>query len=236
MNSKRAIVALAIVALLMVGVAAVSADPQRPWPGQHDVRAAAVQAALAETGMTRLELAAALQDGGTLAEVVTAAGGDVQAVIDAAVAAGQARIDTALANGRITEAQAASLSADLTAAVTAALNGEDGPQWVGVGRVRLGAMRLLIDGVAEATGLTPREIRREWRDGQSLTAIVEANGGDAQAVLNAAVNAATERIDAAVADGAMAQSQADLLLPQLTERLSEAMNAVHTPRRVRGAV
>jgi hypothetical protein len=236
MNIRRGLIGFAVVAVLIVSVAAVSADPQRPWPGERDVRAAAWQAALDETGMTRVELAAALSDGSTLADVVTAAGGDVQAVIVAAVATGQARIDAALANGRITDAQAASLSADLTAAVTAALNGEDGPNWVGSGRVRHGAQHLLIDSVAEATGLTPREIRQARRDGQSLNAMVEANGGDAQAVLNAAVNAATARIEAAVAEGAMAQSQADLLLPKLTERLSEAMNALPAPRSARGAV
>ncbi|HYO89952.1 MAG TPA: hypothetical protein VER79_14990 [Candidatus Limnocylindrales bacterium] len=236
MHAKRWILVAALIAVLLVGVAAVSAGPQRQEGREGGLIAAALEAAIAETGMNRTEIVTAVRAGSTLAEVVTNAGGDVQVVIDAAVAAGQARIDTALANGRVTDAQVAALSADLVSGVTAAVNGEAGPRWVGRQPVRIAAARVLVNTVSEATGLTARDVVVQWRSGRSLGEIASANGSSSEALLDAAVTAATERIDAAVADGSMTQSQADLLLGSLTDRFTEALNAVHTPRQVRGAV
>ncbi len=237
MNAKRWMLVAVAIVVLAVGVAAVSADPQRPLRNnERDLIAAALAAAVTETGMDRAELVAAIREGNTLAEVVMNAGGDIQVVIDAAVAAGQEKIDTALANGRITEEQAAALSTDLAAGITSAVNGESGPRWVGSAPIRIASARVLVSAVADATGMTAREVVEQWRDGQSLSEIAAANGSSEAAVLDAAVASATERIEAAVADGTMAQSQADVLLGSLAERFTEALNAVHTPRQIRGAV
>lgn len=236
MNVKRIGMMLVLVALLAVGAAAVAADPARPAGGERPATAAAIEAAAAETGQTRAEVVAALRGGSTLADVVTDAGGDVQAVIDAAVSAGQERIDAALADGRITDEQAATLGDELVAGVTAAVNGESGPRWIGARAVRISAERILLQETADATGLTTREVRQAWRSGQSLAEIAATNGSSREAVLASALATATERIDAAVADGRMTQTQADVLLTALPDRFSTALDAVHTPRGVRGAI
>jgi hypothetical protein len=229
MNVKKLSAAVALGAVLTVGAVAVSADPGHPGRGgrgDRPVIAAAVQAAADQTGLTVEELAAGLQDGSTLAEVVTAAGGDVQAVIDAAVAAGQIRIDEALAAGRITAEQAATLTQELVDGITAAVNGEIGPRWMGRGALRVAGARELVSVVADATGLTAQEVAQQWRDGSTLNDIATANGADPAAIIETAVADATERVNQAVANGRMTQTQADLGLESLSERFTEAMNAV----------
>lgn len=77
---------------------------------------------------------------------------------------------------------------------------------------------------------------REWRGGQPLAGIAVANGSSREAVLTSALAAAAERINAAMTGGRMGQAQADLLRSALPDRFSAAMDAIHTPRRVRGTI
>ena len=235
MNMKKLSVALAVGAVLVVGAVGVSADPGHPGRGgfggrgDRPVVAAVIQAAVDATGQTAEELATGLRSGSTLADLVTAAGGNVQAVIDAAVAAGQERIDEAVAAGTITQEQATTMSAELTDRVTAAVNGELGGRGLGLGRggLRMAGARELVSAVADATGLTVQDIVQQWRDGSSLNDIATANGADPAAIVQAAVTDATAAINQAVTDGRITQEQADPLLANLSERFTEAMNAVH---------
>ena len=231
MNARKWSGALILCAVVAIGAMSVSADPGGQGRGmsrrERPVVAAALDAAAAETGLDRAELLAGLRSGSTLADLVTEAGGDVQAVIDAAVAAGQAQIDEALANGRITEEQATALSGDLVESVTAVVNGEQSLRWVGRGVLRATGARELVRAVAEATGLTTREVVQQWRDGQSLNEIATANGASPDAVVATVTAEATERISQTVADGRMTQTQADLILQSLAERITEAMSRIH---------
>lgn len=230
MNVKKLSVALALGAVLTVGAVVASADPGHPGRGgrgDRPVIAAALSAATDVTGLDQAELVAGLRAGSTLADLVTEAGGDVQAVIDAAVAAAQARIDEALAAGQITQDQATALSADVVDGVTAAVNGEVGPRWIGRGALRIGGARELVRAVADASGLTGQDIVTQWRAGSTLSAIATASGADPAAIVEAAVTSATERVNQAVTNGRMTQTQADLVLEGLAGRFTEAMNAVH---------
>lgn len=233
MNARKLGGALVLSTMLTVGAVAVAADPPGPGRGagiggrERPVVMAAIQAAADETGLETTDLVAGLRGGSTLADLVTEAGGDVQAVIDAAVTAGQVRIDTALANGRITGEQAAALSQNLADGVTAAVNGEAGPRWVGRGVLRLAGARELVRAVADATGLPARDVVRQWRDGQSLNAIATANGASPEAIMQTVTADVTERVNQAVANERMTQTEADLILQSLAERISEAMDRVH---------
>lgn len=114
-----------ILATLTGGVMSVAAQ-QGPYPfGQGDgAIAAALDAAAAETGIDAADILAQLQDGATLADIVTEAGGDVQVVIDAAVGSLTARVDDAVEDGLMAEARADLLIDNLEAAVTEAVNGD----------------------------------------------------------------------------------------------------------------
>ncbi|MCB0994766.1 MAG: hypothetical protein KDB21_06730 [Acidimicrobiales bacterium] len=75
-------------------------------------------------GMPADEVAAALRDGATLADL---AGDDVGAVIDALVSAGTERVEAAVDAGRLPQEKADELLADLEQRVTALVNGDGRP-------------------------------------------------------------------------------------------------------------
>jgi hypothetical protein len=84
-------------------------------PGfRHPIRGEALDAASDALGLTNQELRTALQeDGATIATVAEAEGVELQTVIDAMVAAATERINQAVANGRLDQAEADELIAEL---------------------------------------------------------------------------------------------------------------------------
>ncbi|GAB4338102.1 MAG: hypothetical protein Kow0010_26390 [Dehalococcoidia bacterium] len=90
-------------------------------PGQHLGPAADL------LGMDVADVIAALREGETLASLAEAAGVDSQAIVDALVAPALERIDEAVANGRLDEARASELKANLIEKVTNFVN--NGRAW-----------------------------------------------------------------------------------------------------------
>lgn len=84
--------------------------------------------------------------------------------------------------------------------------------------------------VLEDLDLDPAEVREQLQDGATLAEIIEAAGGDVDAVIDAAVAAATDRIQAAVDSGRLEQAEADEkiaeLETQITERLTSDLSDV----------
>lgn len=78
--------------------------------------------------------------------------------------------------------------------------------------------------IEEQTGLTAREIMAELRSGGTLAELISANGGDVDAVIAAAVEAATAHINAAVEAGRITQERADALLAQVESTVTDAIN------------
>ncbi|MEZ4667503.1 MAG: hypothetical protein R3E39_06240 [Anaerolineae bacterium] len=91
-------------------------------------------------------------------------------------------------------------------------------------------IRELVQLIAQSTGLTPREVAQQVRDGSTLADLITTNGGDVQTVIGQAVASITERINQSVADGKLTQERADQLLTQLTERVTQAINGELRPR------
>lgn len=99
---------------------------------------------------------------------------------------------------------------------------------------RGGVIREALTSAAGETGLTEAEILTELQDGATLNDIVTTNGGDPQVVIDAAVAAATERINTAVADGRITQERADAKLATLVADVTSAMNGTLMPGRFGG--
>lgn len=89
---------------------------------------------------------------------------------------------------------------------------------------REGSLRDVLQTVIEEAGLDARDVMVQLRSGSTLAEIVESNGGDVQAVIDAAVASATERLNQAVENGRITQEQADRLLEELEVAVE---NAVH---------
>jgi hypothetical protein len=211
MNRKQLAAALALTAGVaggglagaMLGTPSVSSavesigaqeDGGGPGPRAHVGHRLDLAVAAEAIGITEDELRAALEDGQSIAEVAEANGADVEAVIDALVADATAAIDEAVAAGDLDAERAEEIKAGLEERITAAVNGEGpfgGPGGPGH-RHRHPLPGLEV--AAETIGITVEELRTALVDGQSVAEVAEANGVDPQAVIDALVEHATERI------------------------------------------
>lgn len=99
--------------------------------------------------------------------------------------------------------------------------------------IRLQYHSSVLEVIAQETGLTRLQILAEVQGGATLAEIIEANGGSVQVVIDAAVTAVTERVNAAVESGRLTQEQADLLLADLESRIMDMLNGDFTCSPVR---
>jgi hypothetical protein len=83
--------------------------------------------------------------------------------------------------------------------------------------------RVLLGVVAEATGLDQQAVMTQAREGQTLAEIAAANGADGEELVAQAVAAETARIDQAIADGTLDQSDADDLLADVETRIQDVL-------------
>ncbi|MFP5334153.1 MAG: hypothetical protein ACLGIV_02470 [Actinomycetes bacterium] len=88
-----------------------------------------------------------------------------------------------------------------------------GPGMHGLGRA--------LDTAAETLGVTTDELRDALRDGQTLAEVAEAQGVEVDALVDALVAAAQERLDEAVSDGRITQERADEIAGTLEERIAQ---------------
>jgi uncharacterized protein (DUF2267 family) len=181
-------------------------------------------------GISDDELRDALRDGKSIATIAEERGVELQTVVDAMVTAGTERIDEALADGRIDEDEANELKAELPDRVNDVVQREGWP-W-GPGRWGWGEGRWGwwgpgpgpgglggLDAAAEALGIEEDALWDALRDGRSIADVAAEQGVDLQAVQEALVAEATERIDAALADGRLDEDEANELKAELPERV-----------------
>ena len=105
-------------------------DGRGPRGGPHHLN---LSVAASTIGVTDDALRSALQSGQSIADVANANGVDPQTVIDALVADAKSHLADALASGKLTQAQADQISADLETRVTDQVNhsGLGGPGGAG---------------------------------------------------------------------------------------------------------
>ena len=87
----------------------------------------------------------------------------------------------------------------------------------------------LVDAAAEATGLTEDEVIAALQEGQTFAQIAEAQGVDSQALVDAFLADREAALEQAVADGWLTQEQADWMLAEMTEHVSERVTQPWTP-------
>jgi hypothetical protein len=104
------------------------------------------------------------------------------------------------------------------------LNGDLFGNRIGRRPLRQASEQILVNVTADATGLRPVQILQQLRNGSTLADIITANGGSVDDVITAAVTAATERINDAVANNNMTQEQADELMASLPDVYTAAVN------------
>jgi hypothetical protein len=128
------------------------------------------------------------------------------------------RVDAAVAAGRLTKAQGEALKAriesdELPLFPTGRPHGfgfrHHGPN---------------LDAAATYLGLTEAELRSELESGKTLAQIATAHGKTVDGLVGAILNAAKEKLDAAVAAGRLTRAEADSMLAGLKERVTDFVN------------
>jgi hypothetical protein len=92
----------------------------------------------------------------------------------------------------------------------------------GVGGGRFGGYTL--DVVANTIGITAPDLVDQLADGSTVAEIATAAGADPQAVIDALVTDAQERLAAAVQSGRITQAEADERIEDTTERITNFVN------------
>lgn len=192
--------------------------------GRHEVVSDLSVAAQA-IGMTESELQTALQGGQTLAQVATSKGVAVQKVIDALVADQGSEIDAAVKAGRITQAQADQMKTNVTAQITARVNGTFAGPGVGMGRGH-GMMGPGEDlsVVAKAIGMSDSDLLTALQGGKSIADVAKSKSVAVQTVIDALVASEKTEVQALVTAGRITQTQADTMIANLTQRATAIVN------------
>ncbi|GIV90097.1 MAG: hypothetical protein KatS3mg055_2615 [Chloroflexus sp.] len=88
--------------------------------------------------------------------------------------------------------------------------------WVSVGQ--------LIQALSTLTGVDKATIQAELQNGRSLAQIAAANGSSGDALVQAVVDTAKSRLDQAVSNGRLTQTQADQMLATIRDRATALVN------------
>ena len=130
-------------------------------------------------------------------------------------------LDELVSAGTITQAQADAVAEALESARPerpfGGGHGHRGPGGLGFGRIGL-------DAAAEVIGIEEDDLRDALREGTTLAELAQQNGVDVQAVIDALVAEANERIDNALEDGRIDDAEAAERLAEVTERITTLVN------------
>src|SRR5438045_3627840 len=140
---------------------------------------------------------------------------------DALTKALEDRVDTAVADGRITKAEGDVLKARIEAGDAPLLFG-GGPHHGGPGFGHHHGPGL--DAAAKYLGITEAQLRTELQNGKTLAAVAKAHGKTADGLVSALVDEAKTKLDAAVKAGRLTQAQANEMLSDLQEHLTDVVN------------
>lgn len=128
--------------------------------------------------------------------------------------------------GGLAVAGAQAPSTSETAPSTAALDEPGGPNRAGRRHHRA---HVSLEVAARTIGVTPAELMAARRDGRSIAQVAEAEGVAVQAVIDALVADARQRLAAKVTAGDITQAQADERSADLVERVTDRVNRTDQP-------
>ena len=194
-SAKRKLVAGAAAVLVVVGAGAAVAANKLGSPNEE--RQAVIADAAKQLGIAPAKLDAALKT------------------------ALKHRVDAAVAAGRITKEQGEELKARIDSG--------DGPLFPAGGHRphgfgHEGHHELKLDAAATYLGLSEEQLRTELESGKTLAQIATAHGKTPEGLVKALVDAASKKLDEAVAAGRLTRAEADSLLKGLEQRITDFVN------------
>ncbi len=199
MNAKRKVVIGVATGLLLVGAGGAFAAGRLSSPKEE--RQAVINDAAKQLGIEPAKLSAALTK------------------------ALQNRVDAAVKDGRLTKAQGEALKKRIAAGDSPLIFGgglrHGGPGPGGAFGHHHGPD---LDAAAKYLGITEAELRTELRNGKTLADVAKAHGKTADGLVDAVVAEAKTKVDAAVKAGRLTQAQANEMLSDLKDRITDLVN------------
>jgi hypothetical protein len=135
-----------------------------------------------------------------------------------------ARVDAALASGRLSDEQAAELKERIRSGrgILPGLDFRGPPGHAGAGGPGFGhAGPGLLEPAADYLGLEPDALADRLFEGESLADIAEAEDKEVTGLVDALVAAARERLDDALAEGRLDETDRDEILERIRDRVTE---------------
>ena len=210
-----------------------------PGPGvAREAIANELAAAAKYLGLSESDLRTKLRDGQSLADVAKAQSKDVDGLKSAILTTAKADLDKAVADKKLTQSQADDLYAGLKSHIDDIVNADmqrhrfGGPG--GPGPVIGFGFGADTAAAAKYLGLDESALRDKLRAGQSLADVAKAQGKDVQGLEDAIVASQKARLDKAVSDKKLTQSQADDIVAKLKAHVADLVNAKPGDRPERG--
>ena len=136
------------------------------------------------------------------------------------------RVDAAVAAGRITKAEGDALKQRIQS--------DDFPIFGGPGRGfgHFGHFGFFgrFEAAADYIGITEAQLRTELESGKTLAQVAQDHGKSVDGLVDALVANAKEKLDSAVSAGRLTKTQADEMLSDLKERITNLVNSTGLPR------
>ncbi len=228
---KRLVIISMILSVMamMVGIVSAQDDANRGGIRGGIIREV-LEVASTETGLPIQDIISQMQpDGATLADVIEANGGSVATVVSTSVANITERANQAVIDGHATQEQVDRLLSNLEQVVTDGINGDLSRGSNGTPRRNMA--RVLLSAITDETGMDAPSVLQAVRDGSTLAEVIETNGWSVANVVTSATTTMTEHINEAVTAGRITQEQADDILGNLAQTLTDILNGDFEPRR-----
>ena len=209
----------------------VLGGPGGPGFAGKGVIANEVAAAAKYLGLDESALRTKLENGQSLADVAKAQSKDLDGLKSAILDAAKGDLDKAVADKTLTQSQADDILNELKSHIDDVANAnmrlhrDGGPKMefgFGFGADSAAAAKYL--------GLSESALRTKLRNGQSLADVAKAQSKDAQGLEDAIVASQKARLDQAVSDKKVTQSQADDMLAELKSHVDDLVNAKPSDR------
>jgi polyhydroxyalkanoate synthesis regulator phasin len=128
------------------------------------------------------------------------------------------RVDAAVADGRLTKEQGDELKQRIES--------DEFPLFAGPGFGEHGRFGMLhdLDAAASYLGLSEDELRSQLESGKTLADVAKAQGKSVDGLVDALVAAFKTHLDQAVAAGKLTQAQADQVLADVKQRITDRVN------------
>jgi hypothetical protein len=185
-----------------------------------------IAAAAKYLGLSEADLRTKLRDGQSLADVAKAQSKDVGGLKTAILDAAKTDLDKAVADKKLTQSEADDIYDALKSHIDDIVDANVKLDLGGRGGLHIGfGFGADTAAAAKYLGLDESALRDKLRNGQSLADVAKAQNKDVQGLEDAIVASQKARLDQAVSDKKLTQSQADDVLTKLKSHVDDLVNA-----------